>query len=189
MATVEQKELLDEHLPYEVLMMRYAFETLRNPQPQLAWNAHLESFAVHVRNLVHFLRNKESNLNFKARDFIEDYQASEVKEIEGALSKLESQIRHLGKNRKTEPKDKVNPGRIDKLFKWTENGVERFLQQLPAELRDLYNEAKSRPTGGEITTPSASNHAISITTSTEQAVQRPMGSSVGIYRFLRGSEG
>jgi len=56
----KQKAYLQEHLPYELKMLRYTYGQLLQKQHCLSWNAHFESFAVHARNLVNFLTNGDT---------------------------------------------------------------------------------------------------------------------------------
>jgi hypothetical protein len=45
---------LRESLPYELRMLRHTHRQLSHEQNQLDWNAFLESFAIHARNLMEF---------------------------------------------------------------------------------------------------------------------------------------
>jgi hypothetical protein len=71
--TDNQIEHLEEHVPYELLMLRFTLGKLRTEKHPLAWNAMLESFAVHARNLYSFLANKG--------DHQEDHNACEFLRI------------------------------------------------------------------------------------------------------------
>jgi len=71
----EQRDYLQEHLPYMLKMLRYTYGQMLQEQHYLSWNAHFESFSIHARNLTRFLSNKDRG-NFKAAEFVKDYKAS-----------------------------------------------------------------------------------------------------------------
>ena len=63
----EQEKIayLEERISYELVMLNYTFMRLltsppSSPEEQLDFNAYLESFAVHARNLVAFLSENVS---------------------------------------------------------------------------------------------------------------------------------
>jgi hypothetical protein len=70
----QQRDYLDEHLPYTLKMLRYTHGQMLQQQHYLSWNAHFESFAVHARNLVNFLTSNDKS-NFEAKDFVKRYKA------------------------------------------------------------------------------------------------------------------
>jgi hypothetical protein len=71
--TASQLEHLEEHIPYELLMLRFTLGKLRTEKHPLAWNGMLESFAVHARNLYCFLINK--------RNHAEDHIARDLRKL------------------------------------------------------------------------------------------------------------
>src|SRR5690348_6320725 len=98
----QKRDYLDEHIPYMLKMLRYTDGQMLQEQHYLSWNAHFESFAVHARNLVNFLANKDTG-NFKAHEFVPDFKAR-TSDIGGLMSKLDQQVFHLAKAR---PRDVV----------------------------------------------------------------------------------
>jgi len=64
MATDQEKlSYLDEHISYQVIMLNYTFMRITTFKPstqeeELDWNALLESFGVHARNLIDFFSKK-----------------------------------------------------------------------------------------------------------------------------------
>src|ERR1700681_1670057 len=107
MASEQQEhDYLDEHLPYMLKMLRYDYGQILQSQHYLSWNAHFESFAVHVRNLVNFLTNNDTG-NFKASEFMQEFKARKG-DISGPITKLDQQVFHLHKARPREVIGKFN---------------------------------------------------------------------------------
>ena len=78
MSSMNQKiEHLGDHLPYEMLMLRHSYQRTLENRYALDWNAFYEAFAVHARNLFHFLINKGGPNNFNARDFSKEAKAED----------------------------------------------------------------------------------------------------------------
>jgi hypothetical protein len=102
---------LKEHLPYELMMMRYCLRRLKQvPQPFfLDWNAALGAFCVSAGNLAAFVTNHEGQNNFRACDFVEEFR-SRKGDLDNTFRKMEPHVFHLGKSRPTDeqPKEKFN---------------------------------------------------------------------------------
>ena len=81
MARDTKIDYLEEHLPYELLMLRHTHSTLLQTQDVLNWNAFFECFVVHARNLYNFLRNKSDLNTFAAVDFTTRYRRPNAGEI------------------------------------------------------------------------------------------------------------
>ena len=96
----ERTNYLREHLTYELLMARYALRKLSVQTSQLDWNCYLEAFAVHARNMANFLTNDDGN-NEKAKYYVADFSASKPQQISSAFDRLNKQVLHLAKNRRT----------------------------------------------------------------------------------------
>jgi hypothetical protein len=134
MVTSEKKwEHLNDHLPYELLMLRYTYQQLHKQQLQLNWNVYLETLAVHARNLYYFLTSKAKNL--KANDFDTEYKHKGHLTLTGTMQKLQSQVLHLGKERSSDPEKKTNTDHADRLYQWIEKEMSRFLASLSPEDR------------------------------------------------------
>ena len=115
----QRRDYLNEHLPYEMKMLRYTYGQMQHRQHYLSWNAHYESFAVHARNLVNLLTNGDTG-NFKASDFVPGYRAR-IGDAQGSMGKLRTQVFHLGKKRPRTVIDKFNtePG-AKEVVEWIE---------------------------------------------------------------------
>jgi hypothetical protein len=130
MSSEAQKfEHLGDHLPYELLMLRYAYEPTGEDHYQLAWNAYYESFALHARILFDFLTNKKDrgNINFVATDFVTGFTAKEDEEVRRLVNQnLNWQVFHFGKQRKSELEKKLGTEERKKIFDW----IDRTLRDL-----------------------------------------------------------
>jgi len=139
----EQRDYLEEHLPYMLKMLRYTYAQMQQQQHYLSWNAHFESFAVHARNLTRFLTNNDKG-NFKANEFASEYRA-QIGDESGPMSRLQRQVFHLAKRR---PKDVVAKFDIDDakgVIDWIETNFADFLSKLEPAERALFDEPKSLP--------------------------------------------
>jgi hypothetical protein len=54
---------LQDHLPYELLMLRYSHGRINIESDPLIWNAMYECFCMHARNLWDFLNNAGTSNN------------------------------------------------------------------------------------------------------------------------------
>jgi hypothetical protein len=138
--SAEKIRHLEEHLPYELLMLRYTHQQLFAPQHQLDFNCYLECFVIHARILYNFLTNEQDARNFKATDFGQSYQPLPHNELSGAMFKLNSQILHFAKCRPNQPEKKFNTARVDKIHKWIEREISRFVKELSPEYRSHWND-------------------------------------------------
>ena len=150
MPTKKQIEFLREHLPYEMCMLRYAFQEIGRPREQLDWNVHLESFAIHARSLVEFLLNKEDqhSRTVLGSDLVPGYTAPEKDGVDHFMTKVNQQIAHLGTTRTREAAKKIGPERAQKALDWIEKAMERYLDAMRPDIRNLYNDAGSYPVVG-----------------------------------------
>jgi hypothetical protein len=123
-------ECLEDHLPYELMMLRYTRSRLGEPQSALIWNATLESFAMHARLLFEFLTNDGESRNFKAEDFSHGYVAKGKEKMRGKRDKLNEGLFHLAKTRSSDHHKKVSTEVAIVLFDWIEDRFEGFLASL-----------------------------------------------------------
>jgi hypothetical protein len=161
-------EYLNEHVHYELLMLRYSLLRMAAPNDQLDFNANFVSFGVHARNLYKFLRNDEGNS--KAKDYAPMFKT------EGNLPPLrrwEEAIFHMGKSRPATAEDgKLVVSDAVVFANWTEDNFGRFI----AEADEPYRSKWRSPILGRPTLPAWPNPG---------ANSRPKCSSVGEYLFSR----
>jgi hypothetical protein len=114
MASEQEKiAYLEEHVSYEVVMLNYTFMRLLASRPstaeeQLDFNAYLESFGVHARNLLDFLSNKARGDERSASDYVPEFEAPDQARVKPALFRLEKQIMHVTALRTTDPQAKFD---------------------------------------------------------------------------------
>lgn len=168
-ATQDQKQLyLEDHLPYELGMLRYTHEKLANVRDQLDWNAYFESFCVHARNLYLFLAGGDPN-NMKAAYFIPGFK--KTPRTNNLFPRLLGQVFHLSPRRESEAAKKVALEDASAMRDWIEDGIRDFENELDADSRALWKHAQATYwttsalfIGVKGLRPSATNH-IDISTS------------------------
>jgi hypothetical protein len=172
----EREAYLKEHLTCELLMLRYTFARLSQPQYQLEWNAYYESFALHARTLFEFLTCEKDARNFKASDFCE-FKAKKDDDTNGSFFRLHAGVFHLGKDR-TDNKAGIEIAQI--IMQWVEQNFQVFLTKLSPQYRSCWSEDKATlPTYIEtlsidsLTRPEATN----VVYSTTSAVNRDISAS------------
>jgi hypothetical protein len=144
----QRQDYLDEHLPYELKMLRYTYGQMLQRQHYLSWNAHFESFATHAANLVRFLTNTDTG-NFKASDFVKGGYRARIGDAHGAMEKLKRQVFHLAKNRPKTVIDKFSTEpHAKEVFEWIETNFADFLSKL-GQLRKFFNDKKADPSQDE----------------------------------------
>jgi hypothetical protein len=171
--TEEQKiAYLQEHLPYEVLMLRYAIDKITTgeittPQQQLDWNAHYESFVLHARNLYMFLTNGDRS-NVKASNFVPEFKAQKTNDTISTFQRLGTEAFHLGPERSTDHKVAMNEAKAVK--DWLLSNFSTFVGKLNDSYRVHWQPTRADPatqasamTFGP-TGPSATNHIFAIQT-------------------------
>jgi hypothetical protein len=149
--TASQLEHLEEHIPYELLMLRFTLGKLRTEKHPLAWNGMLESFAVHARNLYWFLINKRNDAeDHIAREFAETYTVPNASDMTGPFQRLNQQVMHLGKQRKKISTDKFHTDDAEKVANWIEIAMPKFRAALaPEEIQDRF-KLEAVPAQGSI---------------------------------------
>jgi hypothetical protein len=149
----EQKiKWLDEHLPYELMMVRYTIKRLKEYVFWLDWNAYHSAFAVAAANMAGFLTNNDTG-NLKAADFAPGFKARKG-ELAAKFAKMEPQIFHLGKGRPSEAgKFKINDA--TEAANWIESEMGIFLSQL-GDWEKYWNAARAVPQDRPRDTPTMS---------------------------------
>jgi hypothetical protein len=134
---------LDEHLPYELKMMRHSLNRMEEAGVfYLDWNAFHSAFGVAAANMAAFLTNKEGKGNsFRAHDFVAGFR-SRKDDLAKVFEKLEPQIFHLGQGRPSDT-GKFDLADAKRAAGWIEEEMGKFVEKLPD--RSLWNEARSRP--------------------------------------------
>lgn len=117
----------NEHVLYEILMLRYAHNRLKT-NDQMTWNAMFATFNVSARNIYNFLTNNESK-NVGIKDFhrlCRTYTKPNLSKISGKLQKVNNQCFHMGKDRKNSSVGKIYSSDLDEVFNWIEAELSRL---------------------------------------------------------------
>jgi hypothetical protein len=141
----ERKTYLNEHLGYEMFMLRYTAQTLPQRHQQLDWNICVESFAVHARVLYEFLTNDTSSQNFRARDYVRDFKAPKTNDTKGIFDRVHRQVLHLAKNRSSEAAGKIILADVEKAKQWIEDHFKIFIGSLEEPYRSCWDEHAATP--------------------------------------------
>lgn len=144
----QKKKWLGEHLPYELMMMRYSIVQLRDQKTfWLDWNAFLSAFAVSACNLAAFLTNAEKKQgNFQAHDFVDSFRSRKEK-LAKTFALLEPQVFHLGRARPTD-EGKFTSDDAEAINNWIEGEIKEFVLRL-GPWKQYWDEKliESRPSG------------------------------------------
>ena len=125
-----KEEFFNEHLPYEITMLRAAYDLARANRPASEHNAMVDSFLMHARNLIEFYKDRPScdfdprmftNASFQLnRDFIADSLATRVS----------AQISHLTTRRISQAADELGPREWALILRALEEETARFAKAL-----------------------------------------------------------
>jgi hypothetical protein len=119
MTTAEKQKYLQEHITYEIIMLRYTYGSLYH-KTEASWNAHYEAFLVHARNLRDFLSGNskspnQAKPNVVASLFSSTFTHSIPPKIKDIFKRAHEQVLHLGMYR-----DYVAPGKLQLHLEVTE---------------------------------------------------------------------
>jgi len=138
---------LNEHLPYEVETLSYAYnELLKDPQDQHQRNVLIECFCIHSRNLIEFFNGRKERRDFKATDFAPSFQMPVEQNSTAIYDKLSKQITHFSKDRKADPREKIDGAFMTPLYITLFDCLRVFQQSVKPEYRP-YLSLKLGPQG------------------------------------------
>jgi hypothetical protein len=136
---------IEEHLAYELLMLRYVYRRLNEQQTQMEWNASFVAYAVYARNLYNFLRNEDTQ-NLKALDYVRNYKANVTDKSKGVFQRLRDQVFHLGKSRPTGKSDKkADLKDAEVALKWIEKHFADFIGRLNEPYSSRWKWQRAEP--------------------------------------------
>ena len=168
------QQIIIEHLPYEIRMLRYSFSRLQEiKEGDTDGNAFVECFCIHARNLIDFFRDRKpySDNQACAHHFTETtYSPFQKGEIDTRLyDKVNKQIAHLTYHRSTHEKDKIGQADRNKLLKILQDEIALFSAQLKPEYKsmwrpDLSNKLVPLPSLGRFNATTTNIATISVIT-------------------------
>jgi hypothetical protein len=126
----QMQDFLEVHLHYEINMTRAAHVFLHSKiADQYFFNIMLESFFLHGRTLIEFLRKDEKSV--KPADFTDgSYTQARKLPSNSLLERINSQIGHIGLKRTTSADEKLSIGDADLLMNWIEMELVEFQSAL-----------------------------------------------------------
>lgn len=142
--SAEKFEYLREHLPYEMLMLKYTHRNIHRTRRRLDWNAYFESYFVHARNLYHFLTNERDSRNFKANDFVSGFSIEKPPDAVGIFLKSHAQLFHLAKIRTSDPTKKLLLTDADESKHWIDENFSSFIKKLDEPFRSYWKPELSQ---------------------------------------------
>ena len=122
-------QCISKHLPYEIWMLRWTMHMLQWPWPQPIFNAFIESFCIHARNLSEFFSMAKKD-QIRAELFVANYEINRDFPKHELIVKISEQITHLQRNRTDDPNAKISDADRKKLFELLEAEVKRFEERL-----------------------------------------------------------
>ena len=161
---ISEAELIgyfNEHVLYELLMLRFSKQCLESSRHELVWNAMFAAFNVSARNLYNFLGRRERKENMNVADYQEYRQTFDrpnVEAVKSVLGDLNAQCLHLGKERSSQPDEKINLDGIKVMSEWVESHMAilmksfkgDFQTKLTPERADIPDSSQVQTTFGPI---------------------------------------
>jgi hypothetical protein len=139
--SADLKEFLQEHLPYELDMLRFTLGACKTETTQQRmWNALFESHVVHARNLCSFLTNNK-NEGLKARSF-SDFDGDELLRATFKQLRLNPCVLHMDKGRPIYGPDKTQLAEVEELYTCIETEFARFVASLPKPWRSCWDSGR-----------------------------------------------
>lgn len=132
------EEILVEHLPYEIWMLRETHARLQSPPTDcVVRNALIEAFCIHARQLLEFFDNKQGK---HAKDFTgANYAAAHLSGLtKYERDKLNTQIAHVTTKRTIDPAEKIDHALRAKLLTALEREAQHFEGKLAPEFQGMF---------------------------------------------------
>ena len=161
---VAVKQFFLRHLPYEISMMRELHPELSSGNfSTLIHNAIVEAFLVHARNLIEFLKNKET-CDFDPRLFTNPGYEPNGNFIKLTLqSKINQQVSHLTTERTAIPEEQLGVDQWTSILETVDVEIERFKTALKPEYKSMWTVSPQYVAVGQ--SALGATNAILITTS------------------------
>jgi len=135
-------DYLEEHLPYEMSMLEHTYRRMHRTDIEPDWNAFMESFCIHARNLKMFVTNDTgvNNSCVIARDFVK-FDCKVPSNLTGAFQRINEQIAHLTKRRVVNPTDKFDIDDARNVHGWLIPAMQKFIAALDEDGRKRWDSA------------------------------------------------
>lgn len=131
--TDKEKKLALDHLFYEIWMLNETHKKLILNRNLLEFNILIESFLIHVRNIVCFLENKKYDNDIKCSDFgVKGIVVNLL--LRNGLNEINKSLGHLTWDRIKKDKPNWNSKITSEIKTLINTGIRKFIEQLPPEL-------------------------------------------------------
>lgn len=136
------EEILGEHLPYELWMLRETYKRLNFPAEDVVLrNALIEAFCIHARQLLEFFDNKQGK---HAKEFTGGhYVAAHLTGLtKSERDMLNTQIAHVTGKRTVDSAEKIGHALRAKLLTALEREAMHFEGMLAPEFKGIFDISK-----------------------------------------------
>jgi hypothetical protein len=173
----QMKDCLQEHLPYELRMLKFAGARLQDTRGD-RFNAFFECFVVHARSLYEFVTNTGDSRSFMAKDFGVKRKIPQARRdlVHGTIKTLNQHVFHIGKRRPREIEKKVSSGQLKEVQSWIEEEMQAFVAALSMDLGALWNHQVSELSAN---VPDATPHGATLPASPPTATNNPQSTTSG----------
>jgi hypothetical protein len=147
---IRKNDIISEHLPYEIHMLRHAYDKLQSSSHgQATDNGLIECFCLHARNLLDFFRDQKHSNYAVAREFTtasyNPFDGTNPKSSGGLYGKLNDQITHLSYRRTNNPAAKIGPDERVFLKNLIEKEIDNFSNHVDGAYRPLWKVQAEAP--------------------------------------------
>ncbi|BAM90859.1 hypothetical protein S58_48800 [Bradyrhizobium oligotrophicum S58] len=150
---------MEEHLPYEITLMRESYKLALIPKPWAEHNSFIVAFLNSSRNLIEFFKNKPS-CDFDPRMFTRStYQIEKRFLRDTILTEVNNQISHLTSKRTKVLNEKLG----EKLWAELNANLESEISRFEKALTDEYKRIWKLPQSFAISTSNVSGQSSSPT--------------------------
>jgi len=160
---ISAEEFFDEHLHYEISMLRatYAYMCVGSFGDILN-NALIESFCTHARNLIEFFRYKDP-CDYHPVEFVTDKFRKNTQFIDDSLfTTINEQISHISYYRTADPSKKIDGTFRAKVIAALEAEIGRFNKHLTDHFRARWKFSQAPTITISLSAPGATNHPTSL---------------------------
>jgi hypothetical protein len=163
----QKKEMLCEHLPYELDMLDAAYRFLHSAedraereQSRYKTNSAIEVFWLHARNLDEFVRYNSGTAIAAAEDFTSGWFRHEM-ETRDLVEKMNDQICHLKYGRVAgDQLDKLRAHDRDRAKAAIDRAIEKFQKNLTPEAKKLWKVREPLVIDMDVTADSSASSTI-----------------------------
>lgn len=141
-----KEEFFSRILPHEISMFRATYDLARAPRPAAEHGALVESFLLHVRNLIEFFKDRPS-CDFDPRMFtVASYQLDKDFIADSVLPRINAEISHLTAKRISSDAARLGPRDWALIVRALDTEINRFTRALSTEYQGKWSGEPSKAT-------------------------------------------